>query len=84
MPTSTATLPDPMPPAGAPLVRGSWWQRWRTGDGAGAPLNAAALAELQQRLNEAAQHWTAHVGMAQQQMNAATGQLLDGFHQILA
>ena len=84
MPTSTATLPDPMPPAGAPPVRGSWWQRWRTGDGAGAPLNAAALAELQQRLNEAAQHWTAHVGMAQQQMNAATGQLLDGFHQILA
>ena len=84
MHTPTATLPDPTPPAGTPTVRHGWWQRWRGGGPAGTPLDPGAQTALHQRLHEAAQHWTAHVGMAQQQMHAATGQLLDGFHQILA
>jgi methyl-accepting chemotaxis protein len=60
-----------------------WWRRWRGGS-SGAALDAAALRAMQQRLQEAAQHWTAHVGLAQQQMQAATGQLLEGFNQILS
>ncbi len=63
-------------------VRG-WWQRWRSR--AAAPAVAAdALAEVQQRLGEAAQHWTAHVGLAQTQLDEAIGQLLEGFSQILS
>jgi methyl-accepting chemotaxis protein len=45
---------------------------------------ADALAEVQQRLGEAAQHWTAHVGLAQTQLDEAIGQLLEGFSQILS
>jgi methyl-accepting chemotaxis protein len=83
MHTSSSLLPDPMPSATLPAARSGWWQRWRAGGHTGTPMDPAALTALHQRLDEAAQHWTAHVGMAQQQMHAATSQLLDGFHQIL-
>ena len=77
------TLPDdPLHPA-LPAPHSGWWQRWRK-PGGGAALDAQALAAVHQRLDEAAQHWTSHVALAQQQMHAATGQLLDGFNQILS
>jgi methyl-accepting chemotaxis protein len=82
MHTSNPHLPDPMSTASLPIARSGWWQRWRAGH-TSAPMDAAALTTLHQRLDEAARHWTAHVGMAQQQMHAATDQLLNGFHQIL-
>ncbi len=81
--TKTTTLPDASHAADTHLVRNGWWQRWRR-SATEAPLDAQALGTVSLRLNEAAQHWTAHVGMAQQQMHAATAQLLDGFNQILS
>ncbi len=77
------TQPVAAPDADPSSARIGWWQRWRQA-GTGAALDASALAEMNLRLHEAAQHWTAHVGMAQQQMHAATAQLLDGFNQILS
>lgn len=77
------TQQDAAPDAEPSAERNGWWRRWRQ-TGTGATLNASALAEMNLRLHEAAQHWTAHVSMAQQQMHAATGQLLDGFNQILS
>jgi methyl-accepting chemotaxis protein len=59
-----------------------WWQRWR-GRAAGPTVDAQALAEVQLRLGEAAQRWTAHVGLAQSQIDQAISQLLEGFSQIL-
>jgi len=47
-------------------------------------MNAQTLAAVNQRLGVAAHRWTAHVGMAQAQMNDAIGQLLAGFNQILS
>jgi methyl-accepting chemotaxis protein len=83
MPTSTSTLRTPMPTTAAePAATGGWWQRWR-GRAAGTGANADALAQVQLRLGEAAQRWTAHVGLAQDQIDQAIGQLLDGFNQIL-
>ncbi len=83
MHTTTAThLPQPAAP-GQP-ARPTWWQRWRGRQGEGSGLRADDLAAVQQRLGEAAQRWTAHVGMAQAQMNDAIGQLLSGFNQILS
>jgi methyl-accepting chemotaxis protein len=71
------------PAADSPAVRDGWWQRWRRTGGGKLP-EAASRDAVSLRLQEAAQHWTAHVGMAQQQMHAATTQLLDGFNQILS
>jgi methyl-accepting chemotaxis protein len=83
MPTSTSTLRTPMPTTAADAATtGGWWQRWR-GRAAGTGANADALAQVQLRLGEAAQRWTAHVGLAQDQIDQAIGQLLDGFNQIL-
>jgi methyl-accepting chemotaxis protein len=84
MPHSTFTAsPGPTSHADTPALRSGWWQRWRLA-GRSQTLDPQTLAALQQRLQEAASHWTAHVGLAQQQMDAAIGQLLDGFHQILS
>ena len=44
---------------------------------------AEATAALLQRLDEAAQTWTTHLGNAQTQMREATEKLLQGFGQIL-
>ena len=62
--------------------RPSLWQRWF----APAPTKPAAtlvLTEFGDRLAQAAQLWTAHVGIAQSQMRDATSQLLEGFGAIL-
>jgi methyl-accepting chemotaxis protein len=84
MPHLTTTSPPvPQPGTGGAATRTSWWQRWARA-GHASPLDDTTRSALGQRLEEAAQHWSAHVGMAQQQMQAATGQLLDGFNQILA
>jgi len=74
---------DTTPP---PVARTTgWWTRWRSRSGRPATqaLEAPAVQALQQRLDTAAGHWTAHLGLAQTQMAAAVGQLLDGFNQIL-
>ncbi|HQC98727.1 MAG TPA: methyl-accepting chemotaxis protein [Aquabacterium sp.] len=73
--SSTRVVPPIAAPAG-------WWQRWR-GRRAAAAADPAALAQVQHCLGEAAQRWTAHVGLAQSQIDQAIGQLLDGFNQIL-
>ena len=84
MPTTTNTTLPALPPAtSTAAAQPGWWQRWSRAGQAGS-LDAASRSALGQRLEEATQHWTAHVGMAQQQMHAATGQLLDGFNQILS
>lgn len=80
---TTTTRPEAPSGSAAPAAHPGWWQRWRRG-GPGGSLDAPALDAIGHRLQEAAQHWTAHVGMAQAQMHAATGQLLDGFNQILS
>jgi len=49
------------------------------------PAPAADIAaQLQARLAEAAELWSAHLGTAQQQMQEATATLLAGFREILA
>ncbi len=48
-----------------------------------AATPAEATAALLARLDEAAHTWTAHLGTAQVQLRDATGQLLQGFTQIL-
>ncbi len=48
-----------------------------------AATPAEATAALLARLDEAAHTWTAHLGNAQVQLRDATGQLLQGFAQIL-
>ena len=82
---STSTPPTPLPSPGdgpAPGRISSWWPRWR--GRLGSPVaDPATLAAVQQRLGEAAERWTAHVGLAQAQIDQAIGQLLDGFNQIL-
>ena len=84
MPNLTTTTPQGAPSGhAASSAHPGWWQRWRRGR-PNPGLDAPALDAIGHRLQEAAQHWTAHVGMAQQQMHAATGQLLDGFNQILS
>jgi methyl-accepting chemotaxis protein len=80
---NTTTYPEAPSGAVANAAHPGWWQRWRRG-GPNGSLDAPALDAIGHRLQEAAQHWTAHVGMAQAQMHAATGQLLDGFNQILS
>ncbi len=81
---STTTTPLPTPQAAGPAPQqAGWWQRWRGGQAARGP-QGQALDAVGQRLGEAAQRWTAHVGMAQAQMNDAIGQLLQGFNQILS
>ena len=84
MPNLTTTT-HPLAPSGsaATASQPGWWQRWRRGS-PNRSLDAPALDAIGHRLQEAARHWTAHVGLAQQQMHAATGQLLDGFNQILS
>lgn len=60
----------------------SLWRRWFSP----APAMAAPspmLTEFSDRLDQAAQLWTAHVGTAQSQIRDATGQLLEGFGAIL-
>ena len=62
--------------------RPTLWQRWF----APAPPKSttrSALTEFGDRLDLAAQLWTAHVGTAQAQMREATAQLLEGFGAIL-
>lgn len=83
MPSSTSTLRTPSPTSGAgPAPAAGWLQRWR-GRAAAPAVSADALAQVQQCLGQAAQRWTAHVGLAQDQIDQAIGQLLDGFNQIL-
>ena len=62
--------------------RPSLWQRCF----APAPTKPATnpvLTEFGDRLDQAAQLWTAHMGTAQSQMREATSQLLEGFGAIL-
>lgn len=69
------------PPTGG--VRAALARLWnppaRPTGGSASPL----LAQVGERLDEAARTWTAHLGTAQSQMRDATAQLLQGFIQIL-
>jgi methyl-accepting chemotaxis protein len=81
MPQTPTVLAPPSTDAPDGATPG-WWRRW-SGRRTSAAADPALVDDLQQRLGQAAQHWTAQVGMAQSQLDAAVGQLLDGFNQIL-
>ncbi len=78
---SPRTLPAPTALPVAADAAPRWWP-WRQRSGH-RPADPAVVQAVQQRLDEAARHWTAHVGMAQRQLDDAVGQLLGGFNQIL-
>ena len=65
MPNLTTTT-HPLAPSGsaATASQPGWWQRWRRGS-PNRSLDAPALDAIGHRLQEAARHWTAHVGLAQ-------------------
>jgi hypothetical protein len=73
--------------------RSSLWQRWVSPVPAKPAISptparhqhatSPMLTEFNDRLDQAAQLWTAHVGTAQSQIRNATGQLLEGFGAIL-
>jgi len=60
----------------------SLWRRWFS-PAPTKPATSPMLTEFSDRLDQAAQLWTAHVGTAQSQIRDATGQLLEGFGAIL-
>jgi len=62
--------------------RPSLWQRWFA-PAPTKPATTPVLTEFGDRLDQAAQLWTAHMGTAQSQMREATNQLLEGFGAIL-
>lgn len=59
--------------------------RWRGGlNGSRTGVDAALLAALGRRLDEAGQLWARHIGTAQSQLGSAIEQLLGGFAEILS
>jgi methyl-accepting chemotaxis protein len=62
--------------------RPSLWRRWFA-PAPTKPATTPVLTEFGDRLDQAAQLWTAHMGTAQSQMREATNQLLEGFGAIL-
>ncbi len=84
---ANADSAGPAAPKAVDASSGGWWAqwlpRWMGGGTRSASARSTAEEAVAERLGEAARLWTAHIGMAQAQMQAATAELIGGFKGIL-
>lgn len=87
MPAESAAAREPQPDKASEFDKArsvaAWWRRPARKARAGNGIKADGVADLAERISEAARTWSGDINVAQVQITEATRQLLDGFQGIL-